>query len=55
MKVAAILYHKNIVYLYKKDWIEKSFRSITNQTFTEFSIYELNYGGDKFKLLKEFP
>ena len=55
MKVAAIIYHKNIVDLYKKDWIEKSFRSITNQTFTEFSIYELNYGGDKFKLLKEFP
>lgn len=55
MKVAAIIYHKNINSLYQKEWIEKSFHSITNQTFKNFTIYELNYGGDKFKLLKEFP
>ena len=55
MKVATIVYHKNISTLYKREWIEKSFKSILNQSFDDFVIYELNYGSDDFKLYKEYP
>ena len=54
MKVAAIVYHKNIKSIYKKEWIEESFNSILNQSYKNFSIYELNYGNDDFKLYREF-
>lgn len=54
MKVAAIVYHKNISSIYRQDWIEKSFKSILNQTFKKFTIYELNYGKDDLKLCKKF-
>jgi hypothetical protein len=55
MKVATIFYHKNISSIYKKEWIEKSFNSVINQSFTKFSIYELNYGEDNLKLYREYP
>jgi len=54
MKVAVILYHKNITSLYRKEWIEKSFNSILEQSFQNFTIYELNYGNDDFKLYREY-
>lgn len=54
MKAAAIVYHKNIKSIYKEEWIEKSFGSILNQTYKDFSIYELNYGNDDLKLYREF-
>ena len=54
MKVITIIYHKNISSLYKKEWIEKSYKSILNQTYTNFIIYELNYGDDGLKLYKDY-
>lgn len=54
MKVSVIVYHKNITNLYKKEWIEKSFNSILDQSYQDFTIYELNYGGDDFKLYREY-
>jgi len=39
-----IIYHKNLLSLYKYKWIEKCISSIYNQTFQQFDIYEVNYG-----------
>jgi hypothetical protein len=55
MKVITIVYHKNISSIYKKEWIEKSYKSILNQTYKDFAIYELNYGNDDLKLNDEYP
>jgi hypothetical protein len=55
MKVATILYHKNILSIYDRKWIEKCFNSVLNQTFKKFAIYELNYGDDNLKLYREYP
>jgi len=46
MKNGVIFFHKNILNIYKKRWIEKCVSSILNQTKNDFSIYEINYGGD---------
>lgn len=45
MKVALLAYHKNINSIYPKEWIEEYKQSILNQTYKEFDIYELCYGG----------
>lgn len=50
MKVAVIFFHSNILNLYKKRWIIESVNSILNQTFNDFDIQEINYGGDGFSL-----
>lgn len=50
MKVCCILYHSNILSIYKKEWIEKSITSIINQTYKKFDIFELNYGDDETNL-----
>lgn len=50
MKVATIFYHKNIKSIYKLSWIEECINSVLNQTYNDFTIYELNYGADDFKL-----
>ena len=50
MKVGVILFHKNIKKIYKERWIKESANSIINQSFKDFVIYEINYGGDKFSL-----
>lgn len=44
MKIAVISFHKNIG-RYPIEWIEKYKNSILNQTYQEFDIVELNYGG----------
>ena len=54
MKVLAILYHKNILSIYQKEWIEDCINSLKNQTFQDFTIYELNYGSDKLNLCQEY-
>lgn len=46
MKVAVIFYHKNILKIYKRAWIEKCIDSIRQQTFQNFDVFELNYGSD---------
>lgn len=45
MKVALLTYHKNISSIYPPEWIEKYKESIKAQTFNDFQIMELNYGG----------
>lgn len=46
MKIAVILYHKNILKIYKPDWILKCLESIHLQTFVNYDIFELNYGDE---------
>lgn len=54
MKICCILYHSNILKLYKKEWVQKCINTITNQTFQEFDIFELNYGDDDYSLKSFF-
>jgi hypothetical protein len=44
MKIALISFHKNVS-RYPKEWIDLYKESILNQTYNEFDIIELNYGG----------
>lgn len=44
MKLAIIVYHKNLSQ-YPSHWIEKFRQSIVNQSYKEFDIYEIDYGG----------
>jgi len=44
MKIALISFHKNIG-RYPKEWIDLYKESILNQTYNDFDIFELNYGG----------
>jgi len=61
-KVAVISYHKNIEALYPKAWIDRHRKSVLDQTYKDFDIYELDYGGgqerifaESYFLSKEFP
>lgn len=45
MKVGIIIFHKNIKKIYPQEWIEKCINSIKNQTYKNYTIYEINYGG----------
>ena len=54
MKVATILYHKNILNICEKSWIDQCVNSILNQTYKNFTIYEINYGDDDFKLKGQY-
>lgn len=61
MRVALISYHKCMDALYPKAWIERHRKSVLNQTYKDFDIYELNYGGGEERIFdqkyesKEFP
>lgn len=44
MRVAVISYHANVYQLYPETWITEYRESIENQTFKNFTIYEINYG-----------
>lgn len=41
-----IIYHKNILKIYKYRWINKCLYSIENQTFKDFTVFELSYGNE---------
>ncbi|MEK6884790.1 MAG: hypothetical protein AABY22_34480 [Nanoarchaeota archaeon] len=45
MKIAVIIFHKN-VRNYPLEWISRCIGSIKNQTYTDFCVFELDYGGD---------
>lgn len=47
MCVAVIFYHKNILNIYDRAWIEQCVDSIKAQTFQKFDVFELDYGGNK--------
>jgi len=45
MKSAVIIFHKNIDTYYKKEWIDECFNSIRNQSYSDFDVFEIDYGG----------
>lgn len=45
MRCCVIFYHKNILQLYPKEWVEQCVQSIYDQTYQDFEIIELSYGG----------
>lgn len=49
-----ILFHKNLYKIYKKKWINKCLKSLEDQTFQKFDIFEINYGNDDFSLKEKF-
>lgn len=52
MKIAVIVYHKNVTD-YQQQWISQFTASILNQTYKQFDIYELDYGGVGFYLFNK--
>lgn len=52
MKIAVILFHSNIRNIYKQRWIDKCVNSLVNQTYNDFTFYEMNYGGDNYSILE---
>lgn len=51
-KAGVILYHKDIYKIYKPEWVEKCLKSIREQTFQNFVVYELSYGQSRTQLWK---
>lgn len=51
MKVCVIIFHKNALSLYRKDWIKECLKSIDSQNFKDFDILELNYGNDQTSIM----
>lgn len=45
MKVAVIIFHKNIDKFYKPAWIEKCYNTIRAQEYQDFDVFEIDYGG----------
>lgn len=43
MKVGVLVYHKDVFNIYKPSWVKKCLDSIRNQTFKDFTVYELCY------------
>jgi hypothetical protein len=54
MKTGVIFFHKNINKIYKKEWVDKSIRSMLNQSYSDFEIYELNYGESEESIISEY-
>lgn len=52
VKCAVIIFHKNID-RYPKKWIKECFDSIKNQTYKEFDVFEIDYGGRGIHAYKE--
>lgn len=62
IKIAIIIYHKNIKNIYPIEWVEQCKNSILNQTYKEFDTIECNYGSDNYMIFEygefhseEFP
>jgi hypothetical protein len=53
-KIGVVFFHKNVKNIYKERWIKKSIESILNQTYSDFKIYEINYGDENSSIIKEF-
>lgn len=45
MKSAVIIFHKNIDTYYPKQWVDKCLGTIRNQSYQDFDVFELDYGG----------
>lgn len=53
-KCAVILFHKNLKKIYKWRWIQKCIETVINQSYQNFDILEINYGGDDYSVMSEF-
>ena len=49
LKVAVIIFHKHS-YKYNPTWIAKCLASIKNQTYKQFDVFEVDYGGEHTQL-----
>jgi len=49
MKVAVLIFHKHS-YRYNPKWIAKCIHSIQNQTYNNFDVFEVDYGGEHTQL-----
>lgn len=45
-KLGVVIYHSNILNIYKPRWIIECISSLLNQTVNDFTIYEINYDGE---------
>lgn len=54
MKIGVIFFHRNIKNIYQERWIKKCVGSILSQSHSDFSIYEINYGGENDSVLDGF-
>lgn len=52
MKIGLVVFHKNIKNIYEQSWIDRCISSINLQTFTDYKVYEINYGGDADRLFQ---
>lgn len=52
MRVALISYHANADKIYQKSWIDQYRYSVENQTYKDFDIIEINYGGKEFRIFE---
>lgn len=53
-KIGVVFFHKDIKKIYKERWIKKCVDSVLSQTVSDFTIYEINYGGGKDSILEGF-
>ena len=54
MKVAIILFHKNVLTYLPSKYVIECLESIEGQTFQNFDVFEINYGGDDVSIIKHF-
>jgi hypothetical protein len=52
LKCALIVYHKNAEAIYPDEWIFKFRESIEKQTYKQFDIFELEYGGGNLMIFE---
>lgn len=45
-KIAVVIYHRNILTKYDPEWTRNCIEKIKSQTHQDFSVVELNFGGD---------
>lgn len=49
-KIAVVIYHRNVLTKYDPEWTYNCIDKIKRQTFQEFSVVELNFGGDETRV-----
>ena len=52
-KVAVMIFHKNILKICEKQWVMKSVKSIYDQTYQDFDVFEINYGGREESVIND--
>ncbi len=53
VKCAVLVYHKNVLEVYPENWINEFQKSIMNQTYKEFDIFEIDYSGHGNRLFPD--